>query len=303
MVSAQTDVLRRVDETWILPATDGERPIETLRAQLAILSTLDAKPDWTTGVSDPERLKAGIYTPFQLLLWRCAEAIGDPLEAEFPFLVGLVGLASHLALESTKEEPAISWPPTDGDYRAIRRILQSAFHLRELREEGEPLSVEMRVPRSEAGAPDLALKRFAQVFGRGVGIAEGDGLAELYAATGRLRLLWTDHNGAPMSTLYTLGKPFGKIPRDELRIILKRDGMLTIAADENPLLEFYDGGWHVVDMKSGAALVAGLLEQVFGAGNTEPGLAESVVSLAYHMATHWHPGILGIVKGDLIGSV
>lgn len=305
VVSARPEVIRRVEESWNLPTSTGDRAIETLKSQLAILSTPDAKPDWTTGVSEDDRLKGGIYTPFQILLWRCAEGLGDSLEAEFPFLVGLVGLASRLTLESTKDEPQVAaWPPAgDADYRSIRRVFQSAFHLRELREEGEPLSLEIRLPASDADPPDLDLKRFAQVFGRGVGIAEGGGLSELSGPTGRLKWLWTNHEGAPVSTLYKLSKPYGKIPRGELRVILKRDGLLTVAADQNPLLEFYDGGWHVVDLTAGSALIDRLLERTFGAGQTESGLAQSIVSLAYHMATHWHPGILGVVREDQISTV
>ncbi|HZY70871.1 MAG TPA: hypothetical protein VFF67_07855 [Thermoplasmata archaeon] len=76
---------------------------------------------------------------------------------------------------------------------------------------------------------------------------------------------------------------------------MRRDGLLTLASRYNPLLDFYDGGWHVVDMEGGRRAIDRLLSARFGGTQIDSDLPKFLLRLAYHMATHWHGGILAVV--------
>lgn len=306
-VGAEPASLESVLSSWLTEPESPNQELDKVRALLAMMGAEDAGAEWSTGVSEDTRFASGVYSPVQPLMWRCAQDLGDGIEADYPFLFRLVGLTTQLILDASPDPSAIaSWPPAEATYRTARRLLQSTFQLRELREEGEPLSIEIKIPPASTSQFELDIKRFAQVFGRGVGIADGDGLAKLAEAAGSLNTVWENHLKAPVSSLYCLDPPYELIPPREIRLILRRDGLVTIASHQNPLLEFYDGGWHVVDLASGNAMIDGLLARKFGVRGVAAGVTRAVVALAYHMATHWHPGILGIVdvaaadKGQLL---
>jgi hypothetical protein len=97
--------------------------------------------------------------------------------------------------------------------------------------------------------------------------------------------------------VYTLKGEYTTLDPGVLGLTLRRDGLVTIARQANPLLEFYDGGWHLVDLESGRIATKSLLDARFSAKGVTvaPTLPALLVQLAYHMASHWHGGILAVV--------
>jgi hypothetical protein len=85
--------------------------------------------------------------------------------------------------------------------------------------------------------------------------------------------------------------------------MLRRDRSVTVATSGNPVLEFYDGGWHVTDLNSGKGLLLACLTEHFGASGTHEALGEAIIRLSYHMASHWHSGILAVVNCDDVDQV
>jgi hypothetical protein len=173
-------------------------------------------------------------------------------------------------------------------------VLQALFQLREMQEEGEPLSLEIHVPFESGAGATLPVKKLAQIFGRGVSLARGAGLAKRTDPVGGVQKIFPDHMEAPATLLYELRPTYQKISDDSVALILRRDRVTTIAKVGNPLVEFYDGGWHVVDLNSGQGLINLALDDHFDSKQNKD-LAEIVLRLAYHMANHWHSGILAMV--------
>jgi hypothetical protein len=177
------------------------------------------------------------------------------------------------------------------------------FALREMREEHEPLSLEVQLPFKDPLGTALDIKRLAQVFGRGVGITRDKSLALRAKPSGGVHDVFADHDSAPLTSLYNFLPPFSHVDESDLGLVLRRDGHITLAARQNPLLEFYDGGWHTVDLLWGKSTVNFLVDEFFGDGSAAPALADSVLRLAHHLATHWHGSILAVVDEQGLGRI
>lgn len=255
--------------------------------------------EWLTPVEEPTRLRQGIYSPLQLLGWECAQRRTDEIERDFPFLFGWASLLAWSVITYRADlEGTPAWPPTGSEPDQIRHLLQAVFRLREQREEHEPLSLEVHLPLPpDTDSPRVPMKRLAQVFGRGIAIVTGDELRTRPTPHGAVNHIWRDHELAPTSRLYLLQEEYAKLDPGLLSVTLRRDGLLTIGRQANPLLEFYDGGWHVVDLAAGTVAVKKLLDERFTARGSPvaPTLPALLVQLAYHMASHWHGGILAVV--------
>jgi len=249
--------------------------------------------EWPTRTSLNERLRRGIYSTIQLLAWEAQKKTQERTEIEYPFCFSLIGLLFETFLSQLSGDTVLdAWP---GDYDEIRRLLQALFALREAREEGEPMSLEVVLPEEKHAAVTLGTKRLAQVFGRGVAATQGNLLWTLPDGEGGLSRIYDKHDTAPAAMLYHLGTPFDHIKPHQLSFALRRDGHFTIAAKQNPIVEFYNGGWHIVDIKAGRSALANLLDARFPEERPGRILKDVLINLAYHMATHWHPGILAVV--------
>lgn len=254
---------------------------------------------WLTSIDEQARLRSGIYSPLQLLGWECAKQTAVEIERDFPFLFSWASLvASTIIQNRTDQETAQGWPPDPAKTDEIRHLLQALFRLREQLEEHEPLSLEVHLPLpADMNSPRVPMKRLAQVFGRGVAVVTGEELFSRATPYGAVSEVWRDHAGAPTSRLYRLEQEYANLDSGLLGLTLRRDGILTIGRRANPLLEFYDGGWHIVDLDSGRVALKELLDERFTrngvpVASTLPSL---LVQLAYHMASHWHGGILAVV--------
>jgi hypothetical protein len=254
---------------------------------------------WLTSINEQARLRSGIYSPLQLLGWECAKQTAGEIERDFPFLFSWASLiASTVILNRVEQEAAPPWPPDPSKTDQIRHLLQALFRLREQREEHEPLSLEVHLPLpADVNSPRVPIKRLAQVFGRGIAVVTGDELYSRATPHGAVSEVWRDHGLAPTSRLYRLQEEYANLDSGLLGLTLRRDGLLTIGRRANPLLEFYDGGWHIVDLDSGRVALKELLDERFTSRDipVAPALPALLVQLAYHMASHWHGGILAVV--------
>jgi hypothetical protein len=257
------------------------------------------KPDEWTGIAGYEAMiKRGIYTPMQLLFDLSSRSATINPNYDYPFLFGTVGcLVSTLTGNNSKTKA--------NDSERYRKLFQTLFRMRELKEEGENLSVETYLPdaiKNGAGlsSSTLDLKKLGLVFGRGTGVVTTSKFSRRTNVNGTLYDLFTDHTGAPSYLLYTLGQANSNVPESNLSVSLKRDRNVTVSAKNNPLLEFYDGGWHVVDLSSGRTLLEYCLDlyEDIGEQARESEVTQVVLALAYHMATHWHSGILCVIDHD-----
>jgi hypothetical protein len=238
----------------------------------------------------------------QLLAWECAAERKTEIEHDFPFLFGWTSLiASTIITHRPDNWGAAPWPTPTNETDQIRHLLQAIFRLRELREEHEALSLEVHLPLPpDTDSPRVPLKRLAQVFGRGIAIVTGDELRTRSKPTGSVNFVYRDNEMTPTSRLYTLQDEYPRLDPGLLGLTLRRDGLVTIGRRSNPLLEFYDGGWHLVDLDSGRIATKNLLEERFSKRGipVAPALPALLVQLAYHMASHWHGGILAVVDEE-----
>lgn len=293
------------NEVRALPARVDQSPAdfwnEVILPTVQILSR-DAT-EWPAYVPDLEtRLSKGLYSPVQLLLYYCAREAKDAILKDYPFEFDLVARLTSTLLNpyESADGAKVHWPPGDSSENGVnyRILLQSIFRLRELREEREPLSLEVHLPlKRNEDHQSLPIKELAEVFGRGIAVATGAELAQWVRQSGWADRRFPDHSGAPASALYSLNPaPFHHIPERQVGIVLRRDGHVAVATRGNPLLEFYDGGWHVVDFESSRVAIDDLIRRTFESrGGSDRRLAELLLRLAYHMASHWHGGILAIV--------
>jgi hypothetical protein len=282
---------------------DGWVVADALNERIASICRLigPEAPDaqWLSSVLEPARLRQGIYSPLQLLGWECAKQRASEIERDFPFLFSWASLiASTVITHRPDLEVAAPWPPGESETDQIRHLLQALFRLREQREEHEALSLEVHLPLPpDTNSPRVPMKRLAQVFGRGIAVVTGDELRSRSTPHGAVSEIWRDHELAPTSRLYLLQEEYANLDTGLIGLTLRRDGLLTIGRRANPLLEFYDGGWHIVDVDAGRVAVKELLEERFTSRDVPvaPSLPALLVQLAYHMASHWHGGILAVV--------
>jgi hypothetical protein len=285
----------------------GSPPQEDITRLGKAIASATAGGEWA-GDRYRDLLARGVYSPAQLLLYSCCTRRGAGADEDFPFLFGTVGLFIDVIVQaSLPERTSVNVPRTGRDRRGYWRMLQATFRLRELREEGEPLSIEIQLPVGPGRDDSLPVKKLAQVFGRGVGLAGGIGLKLRANGAGGVRHLFRDHDGTPSAQLYQLAPTYQFFLKPGASLMLRRDGVVILAVAGNPLVEFYDGGWHVVDILSAKLAVEAALDEHFGEGHAaSAGIAEPLLRLAYHMGSHWHGGILAVVdirelsKGKLL---
>ena len=87
-----------------------------------------------------------------------------------------------------------------------------------------------------------------------------------------------------------------------MSVILRNDGHIALAKKANPLLEFYDGGWHVCDLASARLVLSTSIER-FGPEKIKEGFVEKLVNLAYHMGSHWHGGLIAVIEPEAIEQI
>ncbi|MEA3190094.1 MAG: hypothetical protein QOD77_676 [Thermoplasmata archaeon] len=296
------DAATAMVNAWpIAPDAGGELNAAAKRVSSLAQLAVGEDSDWPTKQNILERSRLGIYSPVQLVLLEAANATPASTDLEYPFAFSSVGLATELLVKTLQREPnptgTTGWPPTDStSYDKTRRLLQSMFQQREVREEGEPPSMEIIIPMAEddAALPQVTSKKLGQVFGRGVAMLQGSGLATLPASGGQVFEIFQTHDTAPGTNLYTLEESFSHLPERKMSLTLRRDGHVTIAMDKNPILEFYNGGWHICDLKYSRIALQAIAQAAFGTA-VRPEILPRILTLAYHMATHGHGGIIGVV--------
>ena len=251
--------------------------------------------EWSGYPGYQSLLKNGVYSPLQLLLCNSATQPDSSPDRDYPFLFGTIGcLLSQLTNPSYVLDGA-----TKDRYR---RMLQTLFQMREMKEEGENLSIEAYLPESINHSDrdhehDLEIKKLAQIFGRGSGVVAADDFPKRIKVKGNVFDIFKSYDGTSSALLYSLGQVYSHIPSKNISVAIKRDRNVILSTKYNPLLEFYDGGWHIVDLESGRAAIEGCLE-FYPELNTkakESGVTEPLLSLAYYMASHWHSGILALI--------
>jgi hypothetical protein len=261
--------------------------------------------DFPTATPTQDWLRRGVYSPVQVLLYECAMDTKSRLEIDYPFCFSTMGRFLSILMNWLRTQPESvtsidkSNRPSKKPPIFYQRILQSVFQLREITVEREALSLEIQLPINDNCIHPVPIDKLAQVFGRGIAITNDCNLAVLEDAGGTVEEVFPNHDSAPLATLYTLDQPFNHIDLGEINLILRRDGHLTIAVHQNPLVEFYDGGWHIVDLGASRSAIETLICDVF----KEPppqNLTEYILRLSYHMATHWHGGIISVVDDEVV---
>lgn len=308
------EVKRLVEVRWP-PPVDGSDP-ELALTWTACRMIRDRSSVFDLAIPPEDLLMGGIYSPVQILLYQCAKSTKDGIEHDYPFCFSTLGYLIQL-LDSyddyIKEETgtgktqegdlkgeALKFPPLPAPDQDYRMLLQTIFQLRERTEERQSLSIEVRFPLEANGGNRVPVKKLAQVFGRGVATTDDRRLATVDNPGGNVSHVFSNHNGAPLSTLYELKQPFEHVPEKHLHIVLRRDGHITLATNLNSLLEFYDGGWHIVDLIGGQGAVSLCFDKSFE--EFDKYLAEYVTRLSYHMATHWHGGIVAVVDKEIMSN-
>ncbi len=269
---------------------------------------IKASEDWTTfevkvkaiadylSIDNSDRvdlMKHGIYSPVQVELLDILKKTPNDTLLQFPFCFKLIGDFIQNYLSKSKNQAI--------NASSYTRLLQSIFYLRETREEQHRLSIEVKIPYElDESSQDkiltgqyVKLKKLSQVFGRGIGKVVGEKLHVFYETSGQVKQIFTNHNTAPLSALYSLDGPSKGFEEDELMdLTLRNDGLISLSTPFNPLLDFYDGSWHVVDIYSSRIVYQLILENEFE--NYEESLV-SLVDLAYHLGSHWHGAILAVI--------
>jgi hypothetical protein len=306
----QQVVGRSAKVQWVLDNWQYPPKVDDLRrrreyrvSSLSQMLRPGSQVGWPATLEKDLLLQNGIYSPTQPLIWECARAVGeketgDRTDLEHPFHFSLLALFIRTLLDQMESGDKVQqWPPSADVYTDIRKVLQAVFQLREMREEREQLSLEIRFPlTADTKKESLELKQMAQLYGRGAGFVSGPELAagDDGKVRGHVEKVFEDHEGTASSSLYELSPTLSHIKERDVHLVLRRDGHVLVAVRENPLLEFYDGGWHVVDLQSGRVAIDTLLDNWFPRRRSQ--VAEYSLRLAYHMGTHWHGGILAVAK-------
>ena len=274
------------------PGAEIEQTITSLSK--AIMEGLGTN-EWSSYPGYLSLLKNGVYSPLQLLLSNSALQPDSSPDRDYPFLFGSIG-----RLLSQLTTPAYALDDTTKE--KYRRMLQTLFQMREMKEEGENLSIEAYLPESinndvRDHEHDLEIKKLGQIFGRGAGVVAADDFPKRVKVKGNVFDIFKSYDGTPSALLYTLGQVYSHIPSKNISVALRRDRTVILSTKYNPLLEFYDGGWHIVDLESGRAAIEGCLESYpeLSRKARESGVTEPLLSLAYYMASHWHSGILALI--------
>ncbi len=269
-----------------------------LVTNLAKIVMGEIQDDWWGSSRRGDVLVNGVYTPLQLLFYYSATKSIEELNHDYPFAFGTIGaLLSTLLTDNHVYNKKTA--------ETYRKMIQTLFKIREMREESEGLSMETYL--SKRGGQNtitpknkLRLKKLAQLYGRGVGVISAESFDNRTNVEETVTDVFTDHKTAPSSLLYNLGRVYSNLLPLTISLSLKNDRNVIFAIKDNPLLEFYDGGWHITDLKSGEALLDYCLSRFrkFQKIGTEPKISENILSLAYYMASHWQSGILAIVDHE-----
>lgn len=238
----------------------------------------------------------GVYSPMQLLVNYIANQETSAPDRDYPFLFGTIGKILSIL---TDENYNINESKAN-DYR---KLVQTIFQMREITEEGENLSLETYLPSSTNDNDSeqiLELKKLGQIFGRGTAVVKPEGLSRRIEVKGNVFDIFKSHDGAPSSLVYTLGQAYSHVPKSRVSIALRRDRTIIISKKYNPLLEFYDGGWHIVDMTSAREALneCFALDPDLSAHVKKSKITDPLIKLAYYMASHYHSGILAVIDYD-----
>ncbi len=268
----------------------------------------DLKEEWENIVNPnySEMIKNLVYSPLQLLLYKSAYIAKVDADKDFPFLFGTIANLIFILLFN---EYGKVWGDEDISLlEKIRKILQEIFRLREIKEEGEHLSIEIIINKEflkntpqSTDNQGLEIKKLSQIFGRGVALNKLTYFEDITKVQGEPISVFREHTGAPQNLLYKLGERKGEslkhVPHDSVSVSLRRDKNITLSNDQGPLLEFYDGGWHIIDNEATEYLMDYTLSEYYNC-TPLPDVCYYVLNLAYHMATHWHSGIIAIIASD-----
>lgn len=246
--------------------------------------------DWEEiifGMSKEVARENGVYTPLQYLIYLELVRLKSKGCSDYPFLHNLMSITIRDILEDS--------PKVD----RLKVMLQNVFLLRERREEGQRLSFEIVLPfEDDKKRPfSIDMKGFSQVFGRGIAYTQDKSISLSIEPKLRPNFVFENHNDAPLSSIYDLREPYPHLQSDQMSIVLRNDGHVAISEVGNPLVEFYDGGWHICDLKSIKKMLASLTDK-FDSVVVREGFVDKLIYLAYHMGSHWHGGLIAIVNRE-----
>src|SRR2546425_10303253 len=161
----------KAKESFVATDPNGTPDGRAYRMGRAIMDGLGPE-DWAGPQGYWSQIARSVYSPVQLLLCRCAANTEVGVETDYPFLFGTIGLfLERLVTKDQAESDGVHPPfPAGRDTSEFWKTVQAVFRLREMREEGEQLSVEAWLPHPTAFGQSIELKKLAQIFGRGVGI-------------------------------------------------------------------------------------------------------------------------------------
>src|SRR5438067_441586 len=84
-------------------------PQDRVATLCKLLSGLEQ--EWPTKVDRLRRLRLGVYSPVQLLLWQCGRSTKSRLQFEFPFCFSTVGYVAATVLQGFDLERTFhGWP-------------------------------------------------------------------------------------------------------------------------------------------------------------------------------------------------
>ena len=244
------------------------------------------------GKNTNDLLQNDIYSPLQYLIFLELTKLGAEKCSDYPFLLNMVSNVVHDSLDKQVSSSD------------IKMILQNVFLLRERREERQRLSLEIILPLQDDSNRNnrIGLKGFSQIFGRGIAYTRDPNLGAELEPKIKPSSIFHDHKNAPLSSIYDLLPPYPHIETDQMSVILRNDGHIALAKKANPLLEFYDGGWHVCDLASARLVLSTSIER-FGPEKIKEGFVEKLVNLAYHMGSHWHGGLIAVIEPEAIEQI
>lgn len=279
---------------------------KNIRKEINILKSIlrHKETDWGIRILNTENetlLNNGIYTPLQYLIYLELTKLGEKRCSSYPFLHELIcSILRDLNTKNGKTRKD-SKTLTESQYLTP---LQNVFSLREKREEGSRLSLELMLPlQTPENDSGIDIKTYAQVFGRGVSYSSDMRIVEMLKPKLKHEIVFENHETAPLSAIYNLGGPYPHVYRGRLSIILRNDSHIAIAENNNPILEFYDGGWHVCDLSSGKILFSSAMDQTFDPTSVNSSFTERIMYLAYHMASHWHGGLITVIEEEKLETI
>jgi hypothetical protein len=231
----------------------------------------------------------------------------------------------------TELDASLAQAMGDTVQNGIQHLLEAVILVRERRVEETPLTLDLRLPlscswdlvqeaassaeggtlRQENLAAKLpALRALADASTDrlveelvGIGMHLGRGISQLVLrdvapasrTKGHFRCewIWTDHEHAPLSQLYTLdwrlppatGKP-------EVRIVLLPNSTVAVHVQSDPFFEYLLGDWRYVDIVTKTKAIASAVERDPAAADFLAPSLYRVARMAHQLASHNHGAII-----------